>query len=88
MIFVSYSWRDSTFVRKLVQRLQLNGVELWIDYLHLDLDRDIETQLIEAIQKCQIFLLLESASSRTSSWVCYEQQVARHFNKYCVTFTL
>jgi len=30
-VFLSHSWKDKAFARKLAEQLRLNGVEVWID---------------------------------------------------------
>ncbi len=81
MIFVSYSWRDTQFVRPFVQNLHSAGVDTWIDYQHLDLSQDIQSQLQRAISGCRIMVLFGSRHALSSWWVQYEQKIALNLEK-------
>ena len=81
MIFISYCWHDSDFVRPYAQMLESLGHELWIDYKRLELDLEIEPQLASAIRKADTFLLIDSDKSRASDWVQFELELARLLRK-------
>lgn len=81
-IFISYSWRDARTVQHLAQRLQAIGYSPWIDYLYLNLDTDIASQLLGAISRAAVFVLVDTTYARASAWVrfevCYARSVIPH----------
>jgi hypothetical protein len=71
-IFISYSWKDISTVRCLVDELQAHGCSPWVDYLYLDLRQDITCQLSFAIARAKMFILVDTSHSRNSAWVKFE----------------
>jgi hypothetical protein len=81
MLFLSYSWADASVAHQIVHALRTAGLSTWVDVSHLDTDREIEPQLINAISEARFFLHLDSSSSRCSRWVAYERALASALNK-------
>ena len=81
MIFISYSWVDKVFARYMHRILNTAEIEVWIDYQKLNLNRAIEPQLEKAVSQAEGLLLLDSPSSRASSWVRYELSLANRLHK-------
>jgi hypothetical protein len=81
MIFISYSWEDSVFVRSLANHLRAKGHNIWVDYDQLDLSVPLGPQLVRAISVAKVFFLVDSPAARDSKWVRLELSIARGCNK-------
>ena len=67
-IFISYSRKDEEYVNRLVDALENEGFEVWIDRELLT--GDTWTQVINhKIDTCDAFVVVMTASSKESKWV-------------------
>lgn len=81
-IFISYSWANSKKVHSVAELLRTIGFTVWLDTTHLDLNRDIKSQIYYGIINSDYFLLIDSEFARLSSWVQWETAIAlRHINQ-------
>lgn len=78
MIFISYSWRDCTYVGEFAAALERAGRDAWLDRDRLDLSKRIEPQVFRAIQASTLLVVVDSASARESAWVRAELDVAQY----------
>jgi len=78
MIFISYSWSDSSVVRSVHQNLRGSGHNVWIDFDSLDLSQPLEDQLRRAVYSASHFILIDSRRARSSRWVQREVEWAAH----------
>jgi hypothetical protein len=75
-VFISYSRRESPFVDVLLDALEDEGVEVWVDYHSLIPAKPWLDQILEGIRQADVFLLIVSKDSMSSENVRSEYQVA------------
>jgi hypothetical protein len=75
-VFISYSRRESPFVDVLLDALEDEGVETWVDYHSLVPARPWLDQILEGIRQADVFLLIVSKESMASANVRSEYQYA------------
>src|SRR5829696_5802710 len=75
-VFISYSRRESPFVDVLLDTLEDEGVNVWVDYSSLIPARPWLDQILEAIRQAEVFLLVVSKESMASANVRSEYEYA------------
>src|SRR5574341_63795 len=75
-IFVSYSRRDQEIVDSFVGMMESAGISVWIDREKIQAGRLWRTQIVQAIDTCDGFVLLLSTNSVTSDNVRTEIDLA------------
>jgi len=75
-IFISYSRRDSEFVERLIQALELYGFSTWEDVKAIAGGDVWKAAISRAIRECDAFLLVLSPQSAGSDHVAKELAVA------------
>src|SRR5262245_9384420 len=75
-VFISYCRRESPFVDVLLDTLEDEGVDVWVDYQCLVPGKPWLEQILEGIHRADIFLLVVSKESMTSPNVAVEYQHA------------
>lgn len=80
-IFISYSRRDSEEAHSLMQRLQADGHDVWLDKHGIEGAEQWATEIVEGITHCTTFLLLLSSSSIQSENVLKELSLASEKGK-------
>jgi len=78
--FISYSWKDSNFVDKLHDRLEREGINVWLDR-HEMVAGTIQDQIWRAIQVHHVVIIVLSKDSVESDWVENELDMARQKEK-------
>jgi len=68
-IFISYSRQDSAMMRRLEARLQAVGAEVWVDHQGIRSGDNLPKRISDALEWCNVLLLLWSASAKASKWV-------------------
>jgi len=68
-IFISYSRRDAAIMRRLEERLKAAGAEMWVDHAGIRGGDNLPKRISDALEWCNILLLLWSASAQKSTWV-------------------
>jgi hypothetical protein len=68
-IFISYSRQDAAIMRRLEQQLKAAGAEVWVDHAGIRSGDNLPKRISDALEWCNILLLLWSESSRKSKWV-------------------
>lgn len=68
-VFISYSHQDKAIVNLIVERLKLDGHEVWIDHLNLKPGDNISRKIQEGIATADAFLVVVSRNSLSSNWV-------------------
>ncbi|GAB4537777.1 MAG: hypothetical protein Fur002_00130 [Anaerolineales bacterium] len=71
-LFVSYSRKDAEFSRKLVERLEAENMEVWVDWEDIPPSVDWMKQIQKGIEEANIFLFIVSPDSLASK-VCAEE---------------
>ena len=78
-IFISYSRRDSEFVDRLIQQLEKNGFDAWVDREDIRGGAAWGAAISEAIRRCQAVIVVLSSGSTASDNVARELSLAdRH----------
>lgn len=79
--FVSYSRKDKTFTRKLVDGLQQSGKSVWIDWENIPLTADWMAEIEAGIEAADNFIFVISPDSVKSEVCLQEIQYADKHNK-------
>lgn len=87
-IFVSYSRKDKNEVYPIVEMLQQNGYECWIDKKRINSGEVFKQLIIEAINECDVFLYMMSENSVKSEWVKKEYCLAKRKDKKIIPVLL
>jgi predicted ATPase len=74
-VFVSYARRDREKVAPWVQRLRCAGVSVWMDEASIEGAQIWRAEIVEAIEGCQVLLVMLSSSSVESDTVIREVTV-------------
>ncbi|HLO32293.1 MAG TPA: TIR domain-containing protein [Anaerolineales bacterium] len=75
-VFVSYSRRDLEIVNRLVEIMQRAGINIWIDREEIKAGKLWRTQIVQAIDTCDAFVLMLSAAAAASENVRKEMDLA------------
>lgn len=67
-IFISYSRKDEQYVNKLVEALENEGFDVWIDRELLTGDTWIQV-INHKIDTCDAFVIVMTENSKESTWV-------------------
>ncbi|HET6597908.1 MAG TPA: TIR domain-containing protein [Anaerolineales bacterium] len=76
-VFISYSRRDLETVNHLVERMQRAGINIWIDRKEIKVGKLWRTQIVQAIDTCDAFVLMLSSSAAASENVRKEIDLAQ-----------
>jgi len=87
-VFISYSRKDSAFVRKLAGDLEKAGYDVWWDVSDLRGGDDWPRVIPAAIEASQYFLVVLSPNSATSEWVEKEYTQALSWRKKIIPLML
>ncbi len=80
-VFICHAWEDNEFARRLANRLRDDGVEVWIYFTQLK-DRDYPIEMFgNAIEWCDIFLLVWSNHAAAARNVFAEWRIATELKK-------
>src|SRR5690242_17075129 len=80
-VFISYAHKDQEIVLPFVEQLQQAGVSLWIDQSGIAGATLWSHEIVEAIEGCQLFLLMLSQASAASEQVVREVHLASEAHK-------
>jgi TIR domain len=75
-IFISYSRREREFVDSFVSRIESAGQRVWIDHQKIQAGGLWRTQIVQAIDTCDGFVLMLSTNSAASDNVRREVDIA------------
>jgi hypothetical protein len=84
-IFISYSRKDSEYVRHLAYALEREGLSVWLDE-RIDYGTKWPRVLEEKIDKCGAFIVVMSPNAKDSEWV--QKELARALHKKKEIFPL
>jgi hypothetical protein len=79
--FISYSSKDSKFVKRFTSRMEELGFRPWIDKERIKATEDWRTEIDNAIHDCFAVVLVVTESSLESRYVTYEWSYALGKNK-------
>jgi hypothetical protein len=90
-VFISYSKRDyigedgstlaDNVVDTIIQELNKNGIEYWIDREGLDVGVTYAERISQSIKDCDVFLFLSTENANSSPWTLREISTAIDFGK-------
>lgn len=75
-VFISYSYKDKEFVRKLASDLTSYGIEPWIDEREIRVGDSLVAKISNGIREADHILVVLSEDSVRSKWVQQEIQLA------------
>ncbi len=84
-VFISYSRKDSDFVRKLNDVLQIQNKKTWFDQESIASGEDFQREIFKGIESSNNFLFIISPSSIESPYCASEVEYAKKLNKRIVT---
>jgi NAD-dependent SIR2 family protein deacetylase len=76
-VFISYSYQDRKFVNQLSERLQKDGIKVWIDQKDLLVGDNIAERINDAINKTDYLIVVLSKNIAKSSWSAFELSATR-----------
>lgn len=83
-VFISYSRKDLNFVQEFSQTLMTSGVDVWWDLSSLQGGDDWTDAIPQAIESCEICIVVLSPNSILSDWVQKEYTYALNNEKRIV----
>lgn len=75
-IFLSHSWDDKPFVRKIAHGLETAGFRVWLDEAEIKVGDSLIGKITDAIDHADFVAAFLSTKSVTSSWVQKELEIA------------
>lgn len=87
-IFVSYSKHDQEMVDRIVEAIEQAGFNVWIDREEVKAGKTWRTQIVQAIDTCDAFVLMLSSNSAASDIVRREVDLAEGANRALVPILL
>jgi hypothetical protein len=75
--FLSHSWDDKAFARRVARRLSHRGVPVWVDDNEMQVGERLSERLQAEILQSSHLLVLLTASAIKSKWVAQEIEVAK-----------
>src|SRR5262249_10207022 len=76
MVFISYSWREAAPAHAFAARLMALGQRVWIDHQDLDLTFPVAAQLVAALRRSRLVVVLDTPHVWRSTWVAFELAIA------------
>ena len=71
-IFISYSTKDKTIADAVCAKLEEGGIRAWIAPRDVPAGTNFAESIIDAINSCQVFVLIWSADTNTSQHILNE----------------
>jgi len=87
-IFISYSTKDLPIVKKIKGKLENQAIEIFIAEYSVNPGDHLNKSIINAINTCDLFLLLWSQNSKHSEYVPQEIGIAFGQNKFILPIVL
>ncbi len=80
-VFISHSWEDNAISRQIAEYLKRDGSEIGIDYARIKGGESLPRRISDALEWCDMLVLLWSASAKKSDWVNLEWENALALKK-------
>jgi len=68
-IFISHAWEDKALVKQLEAELKVAGAETWVDHAGIRGGDNLPKRISDALEWCNILLLIWSRTASQSPWV-------------------
>lgn len=82
-IFISYSHKDKYLVKSIIEKLKIQGFNMWIDELEIDIGDNILDKVNQGINECDLAMVFLSNNTITSLFAKHEFKI--FFNKIIYT---
>lgn len=69
LVFISHSWKDNSIVKKLDTALKTAGAQVWVDYSNVRIGKNIPKEISNALEQCDVVLLIWSKYAKSSHWI-------------------
>jgi hypothetical protein len=76
-VFLSYSLKDSTVVRRMAERLRQDGIHVWFDKWEIRVGESIPARIEEGLELSRVLVLCMSANASGSDWTRLEASTFR-----------
>ena len=80
-LFISHASADDAFVKELRIKLELQGLDVWVDSRNLRGGDQLKPEIEEAIRSASQFIVVISPNTINSDWVFYEIEIAEEVAK-------
>jgi hypothetical protein len=87
-VFISHSWEDNEIARKIADRLKNDGVTIWVDYESISGGDSLPDKICEALEWCDVLLLIWSNPAISSYYVGLEWKSALDLQKKIIPCVL
>ena len=87
-VFISYSRKDTKIVDEFVNRLESEGVRVWIDRDGVESGDAFKRVIVNAIKESALFMFFSSESSNSSPWTTKEVGIAVNYQKPIIPIKL
>ncbi len=87
-VFISYSSKEMEVAIKVCTFLESNGIPCWIAPRNVDAGSNYATQIVSAIKRCEMLVLLASENTNASGHVSNEVSIAFDNKKIIIPFKL
>lgn len=87
-VFISYARKDKDEVYPIVDELERNGFDCWIDKEGIESGSVFKKVIISAINECEVFVYMFSKNAFDSEWVDKEYDHARAKKKHIIPVML
>ncbi|HLO15448.1 MAG TPA: toll/interleukin-1 receptor domain-containing protein, partial [Anaerolineales bacterium] len=82
-IFISYSRKDTLVLRRIVESLRKQGMNIWMDNEQLEPGTPVwEEEIEQAIKEASAIVVLMSPDSKISEWVRREISYSEQYRKH------
>lgn len=75
-VFISHSYKDKPFVRKMASDLAASGIHAWVDEAEISVGDSLIDKISSAISEAEYVIVVLSKNSVQSAWVQKEIQIA------------
>ncbi len=87
-VFISYSTKDSDTANLVHSYLEGNGISCWIASRNIEGGESFAAQIVDAIDDCDVFVMISSANSNDSGHVSNELSLAFSSKKKIIPFRI
>ncbi len=87
-VFISYSSKEAEVAIKVCSFLEENGISCWIAPRNVDAGSNYPSQIVSAIKRCEMLVLLASENTNASGHVSNEVSIAFDNRKIIIPFKL
>ncbi len=87
-VLISYSSKDKTIADAVCNRLESEGIRVWIAPRDIGAGESYPTAIIEGIKNCTIIVMLFTTNSNQSNWVPREIERGVNYGKIILPFKI